>query len=135
MINFVNVGKRLRIVREFFKFTQQQMANVLKMNLATYKKNERGIYAIKTNNLEQLHNELGVSLEWLLFEKDPFLWKDIQFIEKKEDNLLRKDLFVEEMNEMKEILERVPIIRHSVMGHYQDCKIRYKDLIIETLGK
>ena len=133
MINIENLGKRLRIIREFFKFTQQQMADVLQMNPSTYKNNERGLHAIQINNLEPLHNELGISVEWLLFEKEPFLWKDIQIIEKKEDNLQRKDLFMEELNEMKEILERVPIIRHSVMGHYQDCKIRYKDLIAETM--
>ena len=33
MINIENVGKRLRMVREFFKFTQQKMADVLQMNL------------------------------------------------------------------------------------------------------
>ena len=29
MINIENVGKRLRMVREFFKFTQQKMSEVL----------------------------------------------------------------------------------------------------------
>ena len=29
MINIKNVGKRIRMVREFFKFTQQKMSEVL----------------------------------------------------------------------------------------------------------
>ncbi len=136
MLNIKNIGKRLRQVREFFKFTQHRMAEVLKIQDVTYKKNERGLHLVNMNSLERLHDELGVSAEWLLFENGPIYWKDIQAKEdeSKQAGLLRKDLFMEEVEEMVEMLKQVPMIRHSVMGHYQDCKIRYKDLIAEVTG-
>ncbi len=112
------------------------MAEVLKIQDVTYKKNERGLHLVNMNSLERLHDELGVSAEWLLFENGPIYWKDIQAKEdeSKQAGLLRKDLFMEEVEEMVEMLKQVPMIRHSVMGHYQDCKIRYKDLIAEVTG-
>jgi transcriptional regulator with XRE-family HTH domain len=136
MLNIKNIGQRLRQVREFFKFTQHRMAEVLKIQDVTYKKNERGLHLVNMHSLERLHDELGVSAEWLLFENGPIYWKNIR--EKEDENkqaaLLERDLFMEEVEEMVEMLKQVPMIRHSVMGHYQDCKIRYKDLIAEIQG-
>lgn len=133
MLNNENIGKRLRQVREFFKFTQRRMAEVLRVQESTYKKNEKGVHRLNLNCLGQLHDELGVSAEWLLFENGPLYWKNIR--EKEDESKqaapLKQDLFKEEVEEMVEMLKQVPMIRHSVMGHYQDCKIRYKDLIAE----
>jgi transcriptional regulator with XRE-family HTH domain len=136
MLNNQNIGKRLKQVREFFKFTQRRMAEVVRIQESTYKKNEKGLHHLNINSLDQLHDELGVSAEWLLFENGPIYWKDIRA--KEDENtqagLLKKDIFMEEVEEMIEMLKQAPIIRHSVMGHYQDCKIRYKDLIAEVMG-
>jgi len=137
MLNNQNIGKRLKQVREFFKFTQRRMAEVVRIQESTYKKNEKCVHLLNINTLERLHDELGVSAEWLLFENGPIYWKDIRA--KEDENtqagLLKKDIFMEEVEEMVEMLKQVPMIRHSVMGHYQDCKIRYKDLIAECLPK
>ncbi|MCX6583610.1 MAG: helix-turn-helix transcriptional regulator [Candidatus Aminicenantes bacterium] len=137
MLNNENIGKRLRQVREIFKFTQRRMAEVVRIQESTYKKNEKGLHHLNINSLDQLHDELGVSAEWLLFENGPIYWKDIRAKEdeSKQAGLATKDLFTEEVEEMIEMLRLVPMIRHSVMGHYQDCKIRYKDLIAECLPK
>jgi len=131
MINIVNIGKRLKQVRESFKYTQRRMADIIRVQDGTYKKNERGIHLVNVNSLDQLHTELGVSVEWLLFENGPISWKDIQ-AKKDEENLQKQDLFKEEVEEMIEMLRRVPMIRHSVMLHYQDCKVRFKDLVAEA---
>lgn len=137
MLNNENMGKRLKQVREILKITQRRMAEVLRVRESTYKKNEKGLHRINMNTLDQLHDELGVSAEWLLFETGPIYWNNIRA--KEDENrqaaLLERDLFKEEVEEMVEILKQVPIIRHSVMGHYQDCKMRYKDLIAECLPK
>ncbi len=136
MLNNENIGKRLKQVREISKFTQRRMAEMLRVQDSTYKKNEKGVHRLNMNCLDQLHDELGVSAEWLLFENRPVHWKNIQAKqdESKQAALLERDLFTEEVEEMVEMLKQVPMIRHSVMGHYQDCKIRYKDLIAEIRG-
>ncbi|MDQ1351359.1 MAG: Helix-turn-helix protein [Acidobacteriota bacterium] len=131
MINIVNIGKRLKQVRESFKYTQRRMADIIRVQDGTYKKNERGIHLVNVYSLDQLHTELGVSVEWLLFENGPVFWKDIQ-AKKEEENPRKEDLFKEEVAEMIEMLRRVPMIRHSVMLHYQDCKVRFKDLVAEA---
>ncbi|MCU0288330.1 MAG: hypothetical protein MUF15_18295 [Acidobacteria bacterium] len=113
------------------------MAEVVRIQESTYKRNEKGSHLLNMNSLDQLHDELGISAEWLLFENGPVYWKDIRAKEDegKEAGHLKKDLFMEEMEEMVKMLKQVPMIRHSVMGHYQDCKIRYKNLIEEYLPK
>ncbi|MDQ1350772.1 MAG: Helix-turn-helix domain, partial [Acidobacteriota bacterium] len=67
MINNENIGKRLKQVRDIFKFTQRRMAEMLRVQESTYKKNEKGLHRLNINTLDQLHDELGVSAEWLLF--------------------------------------------------------------------
>ncbi|HLP45379.1 MAG TPA: helix-turn-helix transcriptional regulator [Candidatus Deferrimicrobium sp.] len=131
MINIEEIGKRLRKVRESFNFTQPRMAEIIRVQDGTYKKNERGIHLVNVYSLDQLHTELGVSAEWLLFENGPVFWKDIQ-AKKDEKNLQKQDLFMEELEEMITIMKRIPMIRHSVMLHYQDCKVKHKDLIAEA---
>jgi transcriptional regulator with XRE-family HTH domain len=129
MINAENIGKRLRQVREFVKYTQFQMSQLLRIQLGTYKKNEKGIHLIGLHTLGQLHKELGISAEWLLFENGPIYGKDIldKSTVNKEGN---RDSFEEEVEEMTQIMKKVPMIRYSVMLHYQDCKVRFKDLIL-----
>ncbi|HLP47144.1 MAG TPA: helix-turn-helix transcriptional regulator, partial [Candidatus Kapabacteria bacterium] len=136
MLNSENIGKRLRRMREFFKFTQHRMAEVLKIQESTYKKNEKGLHLFNLITLDQLHDELGISTEWLLFGNGPIYWQDIRAKadDSKDAGLMKKDLFIEEMEEMVETLKKVPMVRHLVMGRYQDCKIRYKDLIAECQG-
>jgi transcriptional regulator with XRE-family HTH domain len=59
MLNSENIGKRLRQVREFFKFTQQRMAEIVRLQESTYKRNEKGSHLLNMNSLDQLHDELG----------------------------------------------------------------------------
>ncbi|MCU0289317.1 MAG: helix-turn-helix domain-containing protein [Acidobacteria bacterium] len=61
MLNSENIGKRLRQVREFFKFTQQRMAEVVRIQESTYKRNEKGLPLLNMNSLDQLHDELGIT--------------------------------------------------------------------------
>lgn len=128
MINIEDIGKRLRQVREIFKHTQLTMSQILRLEYGTYKKNERAIHLISIHTIGQLHQQLGISAEWLLFENGPIYWEDVQ--EKiTADEKVNQDLFQEEVEEMIKVMKKVPMIRHSVMLHYQDCKIRFKDLI------
>ncbi|HLP61468.1 MAG TPA: hypothetical protein VK186_21680 [Candidatus Deferrimicrobium sp.] len=50
---------------------------------------------LQDNTLDLLHDELGVSAEWLLFENGPIFWKDIQakISGNKEDGGEKIDLF------------------------------------------
>lgn len=128
MIYIENIGKRLRKVREMAKNTQFQMSQLLRIQHGTYKKNERGIHLLSLHTLGQLHKELGVSAEWLLFENGPMYWQDIQ--DKSTVNeKANQDSFELEAEEMIRMMKKVPMIRYSVMLHYQDCKVRFKDLI------
>lgn len=134
MYNLENIGKRLRTVREMFKYTQRRMAGMVNIQEVTYKKNEKGLHLVHLKSLERLHEDLNISIEWVLFGNGPIYWQDIRAKkeEVKDAGLMKRDIFREEVAEMIDILERIPVIRHSVMGHYQDCKIRYKDLLAEA---
>jgi hypothetical protein len=43
-----------------------------------------------------------------------------------------KDLFTREVEEMIELMKRIPLLRHSILMHYQQFKIDHQELIREA---
>jgi transcriptional regulator with XRE-family HTH domain len=69
---FAIYGNKLLQLRKYFAFTQEKMAAIMKITLSSYKKNELGKHLMSTSSLIALHNRLGISLEWLLFDRGLF---------------------------------------------------------------
>lgn len=130
-LNAKTVGARLRKIRDYFGYTQEQMAALTGILKSTYEKNERGNHLIQTDNLATIHEQMGVSAEWLLFGRAPVFWnedkkrKDMEF---KDEN--REDAPVSgELAEMIEVVKGVPFLRHAVLGHFQKLKLENQHLL------
>lgn len=59
----MNIGNKIRIFRELKGYTQENMADMLKMTVNGYAKIERGESDVNTTKLEQIAKTLGVQAE------------------------------------------------------------------------
>ncbi|WP_180272731.1 helix-turn-helix domain-containing protein [Konateibacter massiliensis] len=60
----VEIGKRLKLQRNKFKFTQEQMAEKLNISVKHYSEVERGITGLSIENLVRACKILGLSLDY-----------------------------------------------------------------------
>ncbi len=143
------VGGRLNQLRSHLGIAQDQMADRLGIRLVTYGKNERGEHLPVLRTVLTLRRGLGVSLEWLLFGRGPMFEKDWRAEIHREarqetrEELAREvkkeihseDVFTREVAEMIELMKAVPLLRHKVMGNYQELKLEHEDLIRRHLDQ
>ena len=63
---YVEMGKRLRILRTGLNYTQEQMSEILEMSTAYYGKVERGIYGLSLEKLVLANKKLDMDINYLL---------------------------------------------------------------------
>lgn len=73
------IGKRMKQLRKHYGYSQQQLANYLKINQSHYSKIEQGKRRLsKLSQLESLCNLYGCQQEYLLLKTDKYVpqkWK------------------------------------------------------------
>jgi len=121
-------GKKLLKLRKYFDITQEKMAEIMKITLSSYKKNELGKHLMSTSSLIALHNRLGISLEWFLFDRGEMSWKPTETVGAEKQV---SDPFTLELNEMISLMKGIPLIHHGVMLYFQELKLKNKELIRE----
>ena len=63
---YVEMGKRLRILRMELSYTQDQMSEILEMSCAYYGKVERGIHGLSLEKLVLVNKKLDMDINYLL---------------------------------------------------------------------
>lgn len=63
---YVEMGKRLRILRIGLNYTQEQMSEILEMSTAYYGKVERGIHGLSLEKLVLANKKLDMDINYLL---------------------------------------------------------------------
>jgi transcriptional regulator with XRE-family HTH domain len=85
------IGNNLRILREANKFTQEQVASLLKNNRSTYSNYETGDREAPIDILEKVSNLCGCDLH-LLFEENVDIVKEMLVCAFRVDNLSESDI-------------------------------------------
>ena len=134
-LNAGPVEARLRRIRGYFGYRQYEMADFLGISRAAYGKNERGIHMIDLISIIAIHDKLGVSLEWLLFNRGPMFWKTVGDKKQKRTELQTTDSFTGELDQMIAEMKGIPLLRHAVMGFYQKFRIENDQVIRQFLGQ
>lgn len=137
---FLNAGaiaSRLRKIRKYFGYSQDEMADLLGITKETYGKNERAYHLLQALTLGAIHEKLGISIEWLLFNRAPVFWNPDK---KRKDMEFKGDIsgnvpVTPELAEMIDLLNRIPFLRNLVLGYYQKLKLENQHLISESLEK
>jgi transcriptional regulator with XRE-family HTH domain len=141
-IELTGMGNRLEKIRRHFNYDRAQISKIMGISINTYSRNMMGRQLPILKSIMALHNRLGVSMEWFLFERGPMLWKEVeeklqaeekpQVVEKPREIKL-EDLLSPGLNEMVELMKKIPLLNHSIMLHFQELKIKHKDFIREAL--
>lgn len=63
---YIEMGKRLRILRIELNYTQEQMAEILEMSSAYYGKVERGVHGLSLDKLVIINKKLDIDINYLL---------------------------------------------------------------------
>lgn len=70
-------GKRLARIRRELKLGRTAMAARLMVKPNSYYKNENGETFPRATSLRILHDEFGISMEWLIFNQGPMYTRDL----------------------------------------------------------
>lgn len=76
---YVDMGKRLRVMRIELNYTQEQMAELLEISSAYYGKVERGIHGLSLEKLVIINKKLDIDINYLLtgVRQGGVLWNKI----------------------------------------------------------
>ncbi|MCP4220557.1 MAG: helix-turn-helix transcriptional regulator [bacterium] len=122
------VGKRLENLRKQLNLSASTLAAMMNVTTWTYRAYMRGEYFPSTDSLVALAKAENISLDWLLMGKGHIFDRPPQ-----QETERTTDSFQREMEEMKHVMQRVPIVKHKVMGYYQQVKEEQKELIHKQL--
>ncbi len=151
------IGARLKKVREGAGYNQKQMAANVGLTPSAYSKIEHGLHFPGIASLRRLSEKNDISMDWLLFDKGAMYLKENEKQKKelekavealtREVDQLKHDLETErkgqkdshmDMNfEVKELLgymERVPMLYHEILLHFQKFKVEHKELLEASLN-
>jgi Predicted transcriptional regulators len=96
------VGKNLKEFREYNKFTQEQVADFLKLNRSTYSNYELGVRETPLDVLEKCANLFGCDLS-LFFEENQDVVKEMLTPAFRIDNITASDM--DEIAKFKNIVK------------------------------
>ena len=113
----IEIGRRLKQVREHHNFPQFKMAELLFTSRSMYQKYESGFSSIPVSVMANCTLEMDVSLNWLITGKgDIFMNSNDQLTTRIEET------YFKEAGELLYYMENNPLIRHSVLAHFQKLK-------------
>ncbi len=135
-----SVGNRLEMLRNQLGLDVKMMAARLSVSKWTYMTYRKGDRIPPLANLAGLIKAHNISLDWLFTGRGNMFFLDVkqeseraakEAIEAMEAERAEKlsDTFHCEMEEMKDVMQRVPKIRYKVMGYYQQVKTEEKEML------
>jgi len=129
-ISSIEVGKRLVKIRNQYGYKQKIMSVILDIHVMTLCRAETGSNLPSIDTLSHLANKFNVSLDWLF-------WGEGTMFRNQEGNSKLKNLdsFDHETNEMIGLMKNFPLLKHSVMSHYENFKLEHKDLLGQSFHK
>lgn len=121
------IGSRLKKVRFTLGYSQEKMAPHLGVQRTGYAKNEKGETLPGLYALTVLANNFKISLDWLLCNKGPMYYK-----EKGAEQGFGMEVIKEDVQELLQYMDRIPLLRYEVLSFFQRFKVENKELITST---
>jgi len=120
----IEIGQRLKQIRKDLGLSQQEMASTLFVNKSMYQKYEIGRSIMPVWFLETCCTKYGVSLNWLVAKKGE------KYINNQEGLSAEiETAYFKEASELLNIMKKNPVIRYSVLAHFQTLKVTNKEII------
>ncbi len=124
-----SISSRLRKIRHQLGYSQKRMASFFGMGANAYGKTETGYSSPGLKLLYILAEQFNISLDWFVCGRGTMHY------DKSEQGAAEpvKDELSREIEEMSELMKKLPLIRHLVLGKFQELKLQYRDVIREEL--
>jgi transcriptional regulator with XRE-family HTH domain len=123
------IGMRMRKVRKALGFTQAHLVSFFDIGRANYSRIEKGEIFPTSATLNTLHREFNVSLNWLVSNEGEM------FLDKKKTGLKDRAFgkYIDEINDMLLHLEKIPMVRHAVLGFFMEYKMNNQEILQNLL--
>jgi len=110
------------------------------LSAITYHRYEQGKMLPGYTALYSAAKKLGISLDWLVCSKGPVYYKEIEKKDQVEEKTeTPQDLLTgasgEEINDLLEHMNRIPLLRHEVLVYFYKFKARNKDMMVEDTAE
>lgn len=128
------IGGRVRKVRSRLGLSQQRMATLLDMAKISLNRIERGLNYPSALTLTRLAKQFDVSMDWLLCNRGSML--QVKEASKSEsDEGKNSGLFERDVEALVNLMRRSPLVRYSMMDHFQRFKMENQAFIDKELAK
>jgi len=114
------IGNKLRKFREPLRYRSSEMADCIGAERTGYSKYEQGKTPPKLIVLYKLAEKFDVSLDWLIRGKGPMYYKQK---ETKEPGARSAPAQTDEINELLDHMEKIPLLRHEILAFF----LKFKD--------
>ncbi len=127
------IGLRMRKIRKTLGYTQVKMVSFFDIGRANYSRIEKGEIFPSPTILNTLCRKFHVSLDWLIANEGQMFILEKQ----KQDALkiLKSGKYGQEVNDLLFHIEKVPMVRHAMMGFFLEYKQKNQRIIQEILEK
>ncbi|HLP47768.1 MAG TPA: helix-turn-helix transcriptional regulator [Candidatus Deferrimicrobium sp.] len=115
----VEAGQRLEEIRKSFGHSRQEMASRIGITRANLYRNEIGFAFPRLDTLIRLHEDFGISLDWLLFNKGTMHIKESQSAL---DMVKQSNEQPPEIRELLAALENDPVLRFELLASFYKYK-------------
>lgn len=121
------IGNKLRTFRETLRYRSSEMADSIGAEKTGYSKYEKGTTPPKLIVLYRLAEKFDVSLDWLIRGKGPMYYK-----QKGTKQPGAHPTHANEINELLDHMEKIPLLRHEVLAFFLKFKDKNKDMVTQA---
>jgi transcriptional regulator with XRE-family HTH domain len=127
------IGMKMREIRKVLGYTQVQMVSFFDIGRANYSRIEKGEIFPTPAILNTLCKEFHVSLDWLIAnEGEMFILQGQKQDAKK---ILAPGKYSREVSDLLFHIEKVPMVRHAILGFFLEYKQKNQRIILEILER
>lgn len=112
------MNERIRLVRQYLKLTQEDFANLLKLQRNTITLVENGKRNLSSRTIDYLCDKCNINKEWLMFGYGSMLKDTTSF--SLEEYAHKNQLSADEIEIIKCYIELAPNIRHALIFHFKN---------------
>lgn len=118
-------GSRLEEMRVTLGLSVKELTSFLGIGPSSYTKYKYGVSLPRLHTLVSLCDRFDISLDWLIRGKGPMLYND----KTKPEEKSRLQPVMEDVKELLDHMERIPLLRYQVLSFFQEFKLKHKELL------
>lgn len=123
------IGDRLRVLRESLGLTQAEMVTHFDCGRANYSRIEKGDVFPNALILYILKTLFNVSVDWLITGEGRMFTQQAEGKKRKMDFAQ----CAKELNELFDLIKKIPMIKHAVLGFFLEYKFKNDTLIRQLI--